>query len=102
MLQGSAKQLAVVVFWAILHAQNITPLGHHLKTDFKMLECILDDDPDKDGMTYKNVPVEVKYTKSMDVPKNSSFLITSLENIRPIYRRILELHPRRVLLPSIC
>ena len=80
----------------------LSTLGHHLKTDFKMLECILDDDPDKDGMTYKNVPVEVKYTKSMDVPKNSSFLITSLENIRPIYRRILELHPRRVLLPSIC
>ena len=67
-----------------------------------MLECILDDDPDKHGMTYKNVPVEVKFSQNIDIPKNSSFIITSLENIRPIYQRILELHPRRILLPNIC
>ena len=80
----------------------LSTLGHHLKTDFKMLECILDDDPDKHGMTYKNVPVEVKFSQNIDIPKNSSFIITSLENIRPIYQRILELHPRRILLPNIC
>ena len=80
----------------------LSTLGYHLKTDFSELEFIIDDDPSKDEMTYKNVPIKVKYSGDIDIPENSSFIVTSLENIRPIYKRILDLNPRRVLLPNIC
>jgi hypothetical protein len=53
-------------------------------------------------MTYKNVPVKVKFTGNETPPPNSSYIITSLENIRPIYRRIQDLTPRRVLIPIVC
>ena len=79
----------------------LSTLGYHLKTDFSALECILDDDPTRDGATYENVPVTVRHTAKVAPAANSSYLITSLENLRPIYRRILELAPRRILVPAI-
>ena len=79
----------------------LATLGYHLGTDFSGIECILDDDPQQDGLTYENIPVTVKYTSNVMPLPNSSFIITSLESRRPIYRRILELSPRRILLPLI-
>jgi cyclopropane-fatty-acyl-phospholipid synthase len=79
----------------------LATLGYHLQTDFSFLECILDDDLSRDGATYENIPVTVKHTATVSPAAHSSYLITSLENIRPIYRRILELSPRRILVPLI-
>ena len=79
----------------------LATLGYHLGTDFLGIECILDDDPQQDGMTYENIPVMVKHTANVKPPPNSSFIITSLESRRPIYRRILELSPRRILVPLV-
>ncbi|MFZ4482160.1 MAG: hypothetical protein ACOYNZ_19960, partial [Rhodoferax sp.] len=76
-------------------------LGYHLQTDFSQLECVLDDDLARDGTTYENIPVTVRHTAKVAPAPNSSYLITSLENIRPIYRRILELSPRRILVPPV-
>jgi len=79
----------------------LATLGYHLHTDFSALECVLDDDPARDGATYENVPVTVRHTAKIAPPPNSSYLITSLENVRPIYRRLLELTPRRILVPLL-
>lgn len=79
----------------------LATLGYHLGTDFSKIECILDDDLQKDGKTYENVPVVVKHPTNVAPPPNSSFVITSLESVRPIYRRILELSPRRILTPLV-
>lgn len=79
----------------------LSTLGYHLNTDFSELDCLLDDDPSRDGATYENIPVTVRHTALVKPPPNSSYLITSLENIRPIYRRIQELSPRRILVPFI-
>ncbi len=76
-------------------------LGYHLKTDFSILECVLDDDTSRDGATYENVPATVRHTAKVAPAPNNSYLVTSLENVRPIYRRILELTPRRLLVPLI-
>ena len=79
----------------------LATLGYHLKTDFSALECVLDDDASRDGATYENVPVTVRHNAKVAPAPNSSYLITSLENIRPIYRNILDLKPRRILIPLI-
>jgi hypothetical protein len=79
----------------------LATLGYHLQTDFSKLECVLDDDGARDGATYENIPVTVRHTAKVAPAPNSSYLITSLENIRPIYRRILELTPRRILVPPV-
>ena len=79
----------------------LATLGYHLRTDFSALECVLDDDPARDGATYENVPVTVRDTAKVAPAPDSSYIITSLENVRPIYRRLLELTPRRILVPLI-
>lgn len=79
----------------------LATLAYHLKTDFSKLECILDDDPGKHDVGYANLPVEVKHIAKVQVPENSFFIVTSLENSRPILRRIFEFKPRRILNPSI-
>ncbi len=79
----------------------LATLGYHLGTDFSALTCVLDDDQSRDGSTYENVPVTVRHTATVQPEANSSYVITSLESVRPIYRRILELAPRRVLVPLI-
>ena len=52
-------------------------------------------------MTYRNLPITVRDTKKILPKPNSSYIITSMENIRPIYKRILELTPRRIISPLI-
>ena len=75
--------------------------AYHLKTDFSFIETILDDDLDKHGKGYINLPVKISHPSKVDIPDNSSYLITSLENIRPIYIRLQEFLPRRILAPFI-
>jgi cyclopropane-fatty-acyl-phospholipid synthase len=79
----------------------LATLGYHLKTDFSVLDCVLDDNPSRDGATYENVPVTVRYFGTVQPQPNSSYLVTSLENIRPIYQRIVGLKPRRILIPLV-
>jgi hypothetical protein len=79
----------------------LATLGYHLRADFSLLECILDDDAAKDGATYENLPVTVRHAAKINIPKNSSYIVTSLENLRQIYCRIQELTPRRILVPLI-
>ena len=77
----------------------LATLGCLLKTDFSQLTCVLDDDVARDGATYENISVTIRHTAKVAPAPNSSYLMTSLENIRPIYRRILKLTPRRILAP---
>jgi hypothetical protein len=79
----------------------LATLDYHLGGRLQNLECILDDDPKKDDMGYKNVNVLVKSTQSFIPPEQSSFVITSLESIRPIYNRITQFNPRRIIIPPV-
>jgi hypothetical protein len=79
----------------------LATLNYHLGGRLKNMECILDDDPKKDGIGYKNVNVLVKSTQSFIPPEQSSFVITSLESIRPIYNRITQFNPRRIIVPPV-
>ncbi len=79
----------------------LATLGYHLRTDFSELICILDDDAQKDQISYQNVPIKVRYTGHCQPEVNSNYIITSLENTRSIFKRLMEFSPRRVLIPFI-
>jgi hypothetical protein len=82
-------------------AMVLASYAYHLKTDLSFLETVLDDDPAKDGTGYRNLPVTISNSSKVQIPPNSTFLITSLENIRPIYKTIMELNPRLVISPFL-
>lgn len=79
----------------------LATLAYHLHTDFSELICILDDDAQKEEIGYQNLPVQVRYVKGMTIPPDSRFLITSLENIRLIYQKVLAYQPRLILFPGV-
>jgi hypothetical protein len=79
----------------------LATLGYHLNTDFSGLICILDDDPQKDGIGYQNLPAKVCFSGNCSIEPNSNFIITSLENTRVIFRRLIERSPRRILIPLV-
>lgn len=79
----------------------LATLSYHLRTDFSELICILDDDIKKDNIGYQNLPLRVRYSGNCRPEPNSNFIVTSLENTRSIFKRIMDFSPRRVLVPLI-
>jgi len=68
----------------------LSTYAYHLKSDLTGLECILDDDPLKHETGYENLRVTIKNPARINIPENASYVITSLENVRPIYRAPLK------------
>lgn len=75
--------------------------AYHLKSDLSNLVCILDDDPNKEGHGYKNIPVRIASPEKEKIEEEASYLVTSLENVRPILKKLIEKKPRRIFVPSI-
>jgi hypothetical protein len=74
-------------------------LAYHLKMDLSILTSILDDDKDKDGWFYENLPLQIVHrSKIMDLEK-SSVLLTALDNVKPIMTKLLEKRPKHIIYP---
>jgi hypothetical protein len=62
--------------------------NYHLSGGCENLEAILDDDMEKNGLSYKNLDVPIIHPTLFDISKKSLMLITSLENQVTIRTRI--------------
>lgn len=71
---------------------------YFLKLKHNKIKYILDDDPNKNNLGYKNINIKIKYSKEKVIP-NCSYLITSLENKKKIINKILTLNPDRIFFP---
>ncbi len=69
---------------------------YHLGINAKIFECILDDNPKKNNFSYKNLDVKVRSTNKFLPKPNSRYLITSLENVKQIKKRIKKLKPNKI------
>ena len=80
-------------------AQMLPTLAYHMGTDLSFLECILDDNPDRHGLTYPHLRARIKRpSASLDL-SDASVLITALDSARPIMKRIIDLNPKYVVKP---
>lgn len=75
-------------------AQMLPVLAYHLDTDFGELAAVLDDDPQKDGIGYWNLPVTVRHSATAHDIGAASVLITAIDNVKPIMSRLLAMEPR--------
>ena len=60
------------------------------------IRLIIDDDERKNNFTYKNINLKVKYIKYVKNLENQNYLISSLENKKISYKKILKLNPKNV------
>lgn len=81
-------------------AQMLPVLAYHLKTDLAFLGAVLDDDPEKDGLLYANLPLHVKPSAFVDDISQVSILITAVDSAPPILRHLLSgSRPRHIIYP---
>ncbi|MEI7695718.1 MAG: methyltransferase domain-containing protein [Chlorobium sp.] len=73
-------------------------LAYHMKTDLNWLDCIIDDDPAKNNMGYVNLPVRIQNPNGI-VFEDTAFLLTAIDNRRPIMRRLIGLNPKMIVNP---
>jgi hypothetical protein len=79
-------------------AQMLPVLSYHLRNDFSAFDCILDDDPAREGLFYINLPVCIKSPNDLNLTA-STIVITAQDNSRQILPKAVSLNPKRIILP---
>ena len=77
-------------------------LSYYLGNDSTNLNCIIDDDPRKDGLYYLNLKVPIKGRDSIKNERDAIFLLTaiaSLSNVRSILPNLFNLRPKHIIVP---
>ena len=74
-------------------------LAYHLKTDLSFIKAVLDDDRDKDGYFYANLPLQVKHAESIEDFNNLTVFITAIDNVKPIMIKLLQNRPKHIVYP---
>lgn len=80
-------------------AQMLPILSYHMKNDFSDLISILDDDPAKDSLGYGNLPVKIEHPKHINDLEDATLLITAIDNVNPIMKKLLNIRPRHIIHP---
>jgi hypothetical protein len=80
-------------------AQLLPMLAYHMKTDFSVLESVLDDNPLHVGHTWPGLRVGIDVPDPRNNYSDSAFVITALDSARPIMRRCIEIGPREIISP---
>ncbi|OIO59871.1 MAG: hypothetical protein COZ46_00160 [Verrucomicrobia bacterium CG_4_10_14_3_um_filter_43_23] len=88
-------------FYGYGAAQLLPVNAYHWNWDFSNLKCILDDDPAKHDISYRNLNVRIQNPDiSMNV-QDSTVLITALDNLASILSNLKKDPPRRIINPLI-
>ncbi len=74
-------------------------LGYHLNNDFSSLDCVVDDDENKDGLFYINLPVPIRSSTVINNLEDATVIITAINFSRGILLKLIPLNPKRIVLP---
>ena len=80
-------------------AQMLPILAYHIGSDLSNIKVIIDDDPAKRGLYYKNLPLKIEHSLSFESLEEKSFLITAPDNIVPILTKLFHKRPKRIIIP---
>ena len=82
-------------------AQMLPILAYHMKSDLSFLECILDDNPAKDGMSYPELSPEIKLPEADLNLKDFAVMITALDSTRSLLSRVMSFKPKDIIRPLL-
>lgn len=97
--KNTLESLSSVPIYGYGAAQMLPVLAYHMETDLSILKAILDDDPNKDGVGYWNLPVTICASSKVKNLQDTAILITAFDNVYPIMKRLLSVQPKHVLVP---
>ena len=90
----SLKKERIIGYGAAL---MLPVLAYHLDTDLSELTHIVDDDLNKEGLYYINLPIEIHHSSTLTNLKETTLLITAIDNTRRILPKALQLDPKRII-----
>ena len=85
-------------------ALMLAVLNFHLQGELENLQYIIDDNPDKAGKYYLQLPVEIKHSSEVSGWEDKNILITSISssiNVKCIMQKLFELNPRKIINPLV-
>jgi hypothetical protein len=77
-------------------------LAYHIPEVAK-LECIIDDDPQKQGLYYINLPLEIVPASRVKNLANSAVAVTAInskQNVRALTRKLIDLNVKDIFIPA--
>ncbi|MBI5195197.1 MAG: methyltransferase domain-containing protein [Nitrospirae bacterium] len=74
-------------------------LAYHLKSDLSFIKAVIDDDKDKEGFFYTNLPLQVKHSGSIEDFYSSTVFVTAIDNVKPIMLKLLQNRPKHIIYP---
>ena len=80
-------------------AQMLPTIAYHLKSDLSFFECVLDDNPDRDGLRYPHLSAVIRKPADDFSLEGASVLVTALDSARGIVKRAIELKAKRIIMP---
>ncbi|MDD5079037.1 MAG: methyltransferase domain-containing protein [Candidatus Omnitrophica bacterium] len=83
-------------------ALMLAVLSYHMENDFSRFACIMDDDKNKDGMSYLNLPVSIVHRKKISDLKDAVVLLTAISskiNVRRMLTNLIGCEPRHIICP---
>jgi len=80
-------------------AQMLPVLAYHLKSDMSFLDAVIDDDPEKEGAHYWNLPVRIVPLGQVSGLADASVLITAVDGAQPILERLFRHRPKHIIYP---
>jgi hypothetical protein len=80
-------------------AQMLPVLAWHLGTNFEWLIAVLDDDRNKHGLNYANLPVSVAYPESDDIWQDATVVVTAVDHASALVGRLRNSRPKQIVLP---
>jgi hypothetical protein len=80
-------------------ALMLSVLAYHLKTDLSFLKAIIDDDIEKDGLFYANLPLQIIHSSKIENLNELNILITAIDSVKPIMTKLLYYIPKHIIYP---
>lgn len=83
-------------------AQMVPTLAYHLKSDLDFLECIWDDNPDKNGLYYPHLAPPIRLKTDKNHWADVSIVLTALDSARPLLSRLMSQPVKHIINPLQC
>jgi len=80
-------------------AQMLPVLAYHAQSDLSFMQGILDDNPNRVGTQLPGVASPIISVAEAENLTDSAIMITALDSMRPIMKKVIELNPRRIMSP---
>jgi len=74
-------------------------LFYHLGITPDIIDTIIDDDPNKKGLSYINLGVNITTPDEICNFKDSTIFVTAVDNARAILKRVSDLEPKHIVTP---